>query len=201
MQADDYVDIGRYLRDVRESLKVTVEQAARDLHIRPKYLHDLEKGDLSGLPGKAYIRGYVKNYAEYLRLNADEVVAAYEKLFGGHHSQKFFVPTAHTHQQLPSRNIVWFGILGIAAVYGYWYFGIYEKAAVPDKTVETKLDNEVPALPDAWASCLDSEQSGCFIELNAAIQLPDMKPPEVFNLTVPADAAPVPPAEPSDNDE
>lgn len=186
MQADDYDDIGRYLRDVRESLKVTVEQAARDLHIRPKYLHDLERGDLSALPGKAYIRGYVKNYAEYLRLDAQDVLATYEQLFGGSHAQKFFVPNAHTHQQVPSRGIIWLGLLGIVGVYGYWYFGIHEHAAVPLSTVEeTKLEQETQ-MPDDWSACLDSSDASCFLDMSGVKRLPDMKPPAVILPEMPA---------------
>lgn len=178
MKAADYVDIGHYLRDVRESLKVTVEQAAVILHIRPKYLYDLEKGDLSNMPGKAYIRGYIKNYAEYLMLDPAEVMAEYEKLFDGR-AQKFFVPDNVTNHHVPSRGILWVSLIGVAALYGYWYFSVYDHTVVQNDVGETPLERETPKMSKQWEACLSSDDIGCFMELTGKSYIPVAKLPDV----------------------
>ncbi|GBF32780.1 hypothetical protein DCCM_0976 [Desulfocucumis palustris] len=48
-----------------------------DIKIRLKYLEALENEDYGVLPGKAYEKGFLKNYAQYLGLNPNEVIAAY----------------------------------------------------------------------------------------------------------------------------
>jgi cytoskeletal protein RodZ len=45
----------------------------RDTKIRAKYLGALEDGDFSDLPGDVYARGFLRNYATYLGLDADEM--------------------------------------------------------------------------------------------------------------------------------
>ncbi|MCA9914290.1 MAG: helix-turn-helix domain-containing protein, partial [Anaerolineae bacterium] len=62
----DYEGIGEMLRDFRESIGVTLPQAARDLHIKQSYLIALEEGKLEVIPGGAYAKGYMKKYAAYL---------------------------------------------------------------------------------------------------------------------------------------
>lgn len=179
MRAVDYVDLGRYLRDVRESLHVTVEQAAVALHIRPRYLYDLESGSLDAIPGKAYLRGYIKNYAEFLQLDSREVLEEYEKLLGGSATPQYFVPQAGVHSNMPSRNILWLCTAGLAAVYGLWYFAIYDHTTVENIIQELPVDEAAgsDAKMDAgWQKCLDSSDEVCFFEQEETLVAVDMKP-------------------------
>ena len=45
----------------------------RDTKIRSKYLSALEEGEFGDLPGDVYTRGFLRNYATYLGLDADEI--------------------------------------------------------------------------------------------------------------------------------
>ena len=105
MKADQYQDIGLYLRDVRESLHVSLEHAARDLHIRPQYLQAIEAGALSKIPNRIYARGYIRNYAAYLQLPPQEVLEAYDALLQDHPMQ-FFIPEPTLKQNLPTGYVV-----------------------------------------------------------------------------------------------
>ncbi|HEX9796926.1 MAG TPA: RodZ domain-containing protein [Anaerolineales bacterium] len=71
-------DLGRLLRETREKLGLTHQEAERATKIRQRYLEALERGELEMLPSAVQARGFLKNYADYLGLDADEIVAAYD---------------------------------------------------------------------------------------------------------------------------
>jgi cytoskeletal protein RodZ len=48
---------------------LSLEEIARHLNIRERYLIALEEGDSSALPGKVYANGYLKVYANYLGIS------------------------------------------------------------------------------------------------------------------------------------
>ncbi len=68
--------IGTKLREVREARNLTLEQVSQALRIRPYHLQALESDDYSAIPSAAQARGFLRNYAEYLGLNVDEMLPA-----------------------------------------------------------------------------------------------------------------------------
>jgi len=72
--------LGQKLRETREQHNFSVEQVARDTHISKQYLEALEQEDFSMIPGETYIIGFLRNYAEYLSLNPEELVALYKNI-------------------------------------------------------------------------------------------------------------------------
>lgn len=73
------VPVGEYLRSVRESRGVTLDDASRVTKIGKNYLVAIEEGQFEKLPNAAYIKGFLRLYAGYLSLSGDEVVARYER--------------------------------------------------------------------------------------------------------------------------
>ena len=71
--------VGEYLRGVRESQSLQLEDAARVTKISKSYLVAIEQGQFEKLPNVAYIKGFLRLYAGYLSLSGDEVVARYEQ--------------------------------------------------------------------------------------------------------------------------
>jgi cytoskeletal protein RodZ len=65
--------VGAQLRDARQTRGIDIFRAERDTKIRHKYLTALEEGDYTELPGDVYARGFLRNYASYLGLDADEI--------------------------------------------------------------------------------------------------------------------------------
>jgi cytoskeletal protein RodZ len=75
--------LGDALRQQREQMGVTIEQAAEDTRIREKFLQAIESGDYQSLPGTVYTKGFLRNYAGYLGLDAEEMLALYTGERGG----------------------------------------------------------------------------------------------------------------------
>jgi cytoskeletal protein RodZ len=59
----------------RERKGVDLYRAERDTKIRAHYLAALERGDYRELPGAVYTKGFLRNYALYLGLDPDDVLA------------------------------------------------------------------------------------------------------------------------------
>jgi len=71
--------LGDILRQQRERRSITLDQAAADTRIREKFLKALEDGDYMSLPGAVYTKGFLRNYAEYLDLNTDELIVLFQQ--------------------------------------------------------------------------------------------------------------------------
>ena len=65
--------VGDKLRDARETRGLDLHRVERDTKIRIKFLAALEDGEFTELPGDVYARGFLRNYATYLGLDADEM--------------------------------------------------------------------------------------------------------------------------------
>ena len=84
--------LGDALRLQREQMGVTMEQAAEDTRIRLKFLQAIESGDYQSLPGTVYTKGFLRNYAQYLNLDAEEMLALYTGERGGSEPARTFAP-------------------------------------------------------------------------------------------------------------
>jgi cytoskeletal protein RodZ len=67
--------IGQRLKKEREARYLTLEKACEDTRIRIVFLQAFESDDYSNLPSVAQARGFLRNYAEYLGLNLEEMIA------------------------------------------------------------------------------------------------------------------------------
>jgi cytoskeleton protein RodZ len=67
--------IGQQLKREREARFLTLEKASEATRIRTVFLQALESDDYSVMPSAAQGRGFLRNYAEYLELNIDEMIA------------------------------------------------------------------------------------------------------------------------------
>jgi len=66
--------IGDKLRTERERQNLTIQDIAKGTSIRALYIEAIEKGEYGQLPGTVYAKGFIRNYANFLKLDADDVV-------------------------------------------------------------------------------------------------------------------------------
>jgi cytoskeletal protein RodZ len=69
--------LGQILSGRRKELNLSLEDIERDTHIRVKYLRLIEAGDYKSLPDDVYSRGYVKNYADQLGFDTNQILKVY----------------------------------------------------------------------------------------------------------------------------
>ncbi len=70
--------IGEKLRDARELKKLTIKDVMKETNISAKYLEALEDEEFDKIPGEPYLLGFLRSYAEFLKLNGDEIVQSYK---------------------------------------------------------------------------------------------------------------------------
>jgi len=69
---------GATLRQAREARGIDLERASLETNITTSYLDALEKELISSFPCDTYLIGFLKNYAEYLNLDSEELVTMYK---------------------------------------------------------------------------------------------------------------------------
>ena len=74
------IPIGEQLRGARERKGLTLDRVADETNIAKRYLAGLEAEDFSVFPGDPYVVGFLRNYADYLGLPANELVSAYKNM-------------------------------------------------------------------------------------------------------------------------
>lgn len=72
-------DLGALLKKAREQRDLSLDDIQDLTKIRKRYLEAIEEGNYSVLPGSFYVRAFVKNYAEAVGLDAEEVLRLYNK--------------------------------------------------------------------------------------------------------------------------
>jgi len=66
-------EIGQIFVRARKERRLDLSEIAEYLHIRQVYLEAIEQGDLNILPGRIYTFGFMKKYAEFLKLDFQEI--------------------------------------------------------------------------------------------------------------------------------
>ncbi len=72
--------IGERLEEARKRKGISIREAAEATKIRSEYLHKLEGNSFDLNLPDIYIRGFLHNYAAYLKLNPDKLLADYKTL-------------------------------------------------------------------------------------------------------------------------
>ena len=69
--------VGNILQSEREKQGLTIKDIENETSIRALYIESIEKGNQKALPSEVYVKGFIRNYAEFLHLDADALVQQY----------------------------------------------------------------------------------------------------------------------------
>ena len=76
-------ELGKILKTERESTNLSIQDVSSVLRIHPRILIALEEGDKKNLPALTFVKGFVRNYAFYLKVPADVAMDLYSKEYLG----------------------------------------------------------------------------------------------------------------------
>lgn len=71
-------EIGEALRERRMTMKIDVHEVEEATKIRAKYLRALENEEYNLLPGPAYVKSFLRTYADFLSLDSRELITTYK---------------------------------------------------------------------------------------------------------------------------
>ena len=64
-------ELGEELRRERVRRNLTFKDVEQVLHIKTTYLEAIEDGNYDIIPGQVYVKGFIRNYGNYLDLDGD----------------------------------------------------------------------------------------------------------------------------------
>jgi len=72
--------VGEQLRQAREARGLQIADISQTLKLGPRQVEALESGDWQHLPGHTFIRGFVRNYARLMQLDAAPMMAQLDRI-------------------------------------------------------------------------------------------------------------------------
>ena len=180
-------NIGEPLKTARNNKAFTLEEVHAKIKIHPRVLQLIEEEKFDKLPSPVFAKSFIKSYAEFLELNAEDLVAAYEKHTGAlaPAEQTLIIPSASDRQKSSFFNRNFFLITGVvlAVVVGAFILQDISKTVArrSGKQIKTSKNtragvksapkNETPKAPEATADWLRSPELGNFPKISAKAQL------------------------------
>lgn len=67
-------EIGQKLNEARESIGISIEEAAEDLKTRPSQIENIESGNMDAFKDVFYLKYFIRDYAKYLGLDYENMV-------------------------------------------------------------------------------------------------------------------------------
>jgi cytoskeleton protein RodZ len=68
--------VGRILVEAREKMGLSVDDVGTRLRLTPKQVEAMEAGRMEDLPGPAFVRGFLRNYAKLLQIDPEPLLEA-----------------------------------------------------------------------------------------------------------------------------
>ncbi|WP_129673359.1 RodZ domain-containing protein [Candidatus Chloroploca sp. Khr17] len=149
-------ELGARFRQARESQGLSLVQASMDTRILQQSLIALEEGAFQRLPGDVTIRGFIRNYAQYLGLVPDEMIELYRYERGGTDPIRVLPlakPPRKRSYVLPS----FFGVFFVTvALIGLSYIALNAVGRIGDRATVAQVEpvvistpSPLPAMPTA----------------------------------------------------
>jgi cytoskeleton protein RodZ len=141
--------LGEQLRNARERLGLEVDEVARQLCLSARQVTALEADAFADLPSPTFTRGFIRNYAKLLQIDAEQLLAMYRsKVPDGPsqaaislHTEGIPIQTGNRGSWLP--YLVAAGILVLSAA--TWWFYMDWRESHPIVQNEVSADKPEPA--------------------------------------------------------
>src|SRR2546430_5968989 len=205
---------GARLRGAREAAGLSLDQVAQQLKLAPRQVKALEDESFGELPGRTFSRGFVRNYARLLHLDAQDLLAHLPDVS---QAPALESPTLHSTAaimgELPSATasksglgrwlipLILIACIVAAAAYE-WYRGGLSNYAEPARPVSDATDHRAPAtivpgvaLPNPLTSSTPTTASQTTVSQaseasQSASPVASMRDSAASGSTLPASAAP-----------
>lgn len=153
-------EIGKILRQARLEQKKSLADISKETKIQESLLLALERGEASAFAGEVYYRGALRNYAEALGLNYQDLKSALAqrekndimppegKLKNDKSNDHTRMPVSQAKRPLLSFSaLVWIVLFLVVAGGGFWYLRQRDKSpvdALPDNETPQGMETSTP---------------------------------------------------------
>lgn len=148
---------GGALRMAREKQGLAVHDVASKLKISSRQIESIEADQFTALPESTIVRGFIRNYAKLLKIEAEPLLDAYNVLVPSKEPLAFTLKPStsmkvNSYKKPKTGRYIWAGLLVLLAL-GTWLFyqSYIEKPSPTAPMVEMELLEPLPepALPAA----------------------------------------------------
>lgn len=120
--ANGYDGVGHSLKVVRERRGLALADVSARLRIRRPYLEAIEAGRFGELPGAVYVSGFLRQYAEFLGLEPDQVLKTYQSEADGQVQRVVLnFPLPRPEERTPRLWLVVGALVVAGIIYVLWY--------------------------------------------------------------------------------
>ncbi|MDR1935952.1 MAG: helix-turn-helix domain-containing protein [Candidatus Accumulibacter sp.] len=200
---DDAIDVGQRLRLAREARGISVGETAKALKLSPRQVEAMEANDWFQWP-RTVTRGFVRNYARYIEIDAGPLMAALDQVPMPHGPELAVgaAPSVNMPREGQGdrrRDYVWVvaGLVTLLLALLAYFF-------IPAETWRSSLESikalvsENEALPDAVEPPGVIVVSGVVGEASDTVPIPVQAAPEAAFAAPPGEPSPsAAPAEPA----
>jgi hypothetical protein len=141
-------EIGSSLREARELQKLELSRIERDTRIRAKFLQALEDEQFDRMPAPAYARGFLRTYADYLGLDAQQFVDEYNAHFAPAEEPQAAAPVRIRRPGRLRRRLLIFVPVALAVGLVAWGFSLdssnHHHAALAPAPPHTRVSTTTP---------------------------------------------------------
>ena len=96
--------VGEILKNARHKKKLTRRQIAKQTRISLRYLKALEKNDFTSLPEAAFVKGFIRNYANAVELNPQQALAVFRRDYDQNLKGQV-IPRSFTQSDIKNRSL------------------------------------------------------------------------------------------------
>ncbi len=139
----DVFDIGPSLREARIKRGLEPADVQKAIRIRDRYLQALEEERWELLPGDAYVKGFLRSYADFLGLDPNLYIDEYNSRFAVEEEQPL-APQAIPKMERAGRSVGWLrplvviaAIVAVVAAVAAWQLGGSSNTSQPPPTTTT----------------------------------------------------------------
>lgn len=127
------ITVGEILKTEREKQGLSFQEIEKKIRVRSKFLSALEKNDWTLFSSNVYVSGIIKNYANFLGLDADRALAFFRREYEKREEEASFKGKLSRGLLLSERRKSTVIGLAVVALLFFSYFGyqIYRYVAPP----------------------------------------------------------------------
>jgi cytoskeleton protein RodZ len=149
------------LRAEREAQGLSLDQVSAYLKLTARQIEAIEKGDLSALPGAAFSRGFVRNYARFLKLDPAVFVALVDEAEGQHatnglptemYSANLGRMPGSGNSRLTAVPILAFVVILVGVAVAGWYYHWFESREEAELLANSEQSEAAAGYPQIAAS-------------------------------------------------
>lgn len=117
--------VGQILKETREAKLYTLEHVEKATKIRKELLEALENDDYEKLPPSTFVQGFIKNYARFLNIDSNKLLAIFRRGFSDKNHPSYIMDAFSQPLKNPRVQITPAKILGTIVVIAVFSFFTY----------------------------------------------------------------------------